>query len=232
MNGPVAAIVPIKEHSERIPGKNFKEFNGKPLFQWILRTLEAAESVSEIVVDTDSQQVRDEAPKVTDITLIDRPENLQGDETSMNRILRHDIDRIHYDHILQTHCTNPLLRPETVDDAIATFRNLTEKDSLFSVTPLQTRLWNKDIKPLNHERGELIPTQELPMVFEENSNIYIFCRETMIRHDNRIGKFPYFYEMEPREAVDIDEMIDFEIAEFLHKRRYGSEPSFDDVIRV
>lgn len=229
MSERVTAIVPMKGHSERVPDKNVRDFNGKPLFHWILGTLERANAVDSIVVDTDSEFIADEASTHFEIEVINRPERLRGDEVSMNRILRHDVNVVDSDVFLQTHCTNPLLRPETIDEAVQAFLRDDTHDSLFAVTPLQTRLWDDDAKPVNHERDRLLPTQELPPLYEENSNIYLFTQASIESRENRIGDDPAMFEVDRREAVDIDEMVDFEFAEFLHRREYGAEPALEEV---
>jgi len=229
MSERLVALVPMKAHSERVPNKNVRDFNGRPLFHWILGTLNAVEAVDEIVVDTDSPRIAREAADKFGVTTIDRPESLWGDEVSMNRILRHDVETVEADLYLQTHCTNPLLRPSTVAQAVETFRE-DDHDSLFSVTPLKTRLWMADATPLNHERDRLIPTQELDPVFEENSNLYLFTRDSLLTRENRIGDDPGMYEMDAEEAVDIDYPVDFRYAEFLHRDTYGAEPALGEVV--
>lgn len=186
--------------------------------------MEAADMVDEIVVNTDSDEIASEAAEHFDVTVFDRPERLCGDHVSMNQIILHDVAAVDADVYLQTHCTNPLLQPETVDDAISTFLD-SDADSLFSVTPLQTRLWDGDGEPVNHERDQLQRTQDLDPIYEENSNLYVFTRDSVERRENRIGDDPEMYPMDEAEATDIDEMIDFEFAEYLHKRRHGENPS-------
>lgn len=228
MRKTVAAFVPMKGHSERVPRKNVRDFNGKPLFHWILEALNRTESVDKTVVDTDAEHIAEEASERFGTEIIDRPERLRGDEVSMNRILLHDVEETEADAYLQTHCTNPLLRPATIDEAVDAFL-ANDHDSLFSVTSLQTRLWDEDVTPVNHERDRLLPTQELPPLYEENSNLYLFTQNSIERRENRIGDDPEIFEMNRREAVDIDEMVDFEFAEFLHQREYGTEPTFEEV---
>lgn len=227
MTKTTTALVPMKAHSERVPRKNVRKFNGKPLFHWILNTLDAADSIDQIIVNTDSSRIANEAPELFDVHIIDRPEDLRGDHVSMNKILLYDVTQTESDLFLQTHCTNPLLRPETIDQAVEAFVKDDNHDSLFSVTALQTRLWDGDAVPINHERDELLPTQELPPVYEENSNLYIFTQASLEQRENRIGDNPMMFEMNAEEAIDIDEMIDFKIAEFLHRHRHGENPSFD-----
>jgi CMP-N-acetylneuraminic acid synthetase len=224
----LAALVPMKGNSERVPNKNLREFNGRPLCHWVLNTLDANTEVDEIVVNTDSAEIGEEA-RHFDATVLERPEELRGDHVSMNRIILHDVAHLDADYYLQTHCTNPLLRPETVAEAVSAFAT-GDGDSLFSVTPLQTRLWDENCEPINHERDELRRTQDLPPVYEENSNLYLFTEESLERRKNRIGDDPEMFPMDESEAIDIDEMIDFRVAEMLHRDRYGDEPSLESVV--
>jgi CMP-N-acetylneuraminic acid synthetase len=137
----------------------------------------------------------------------------------MNEILLHDVALAPADYYLQTHSTNPLLKRETVSRAIETFlRSLPDFDSLFGVTALQTRLWWADGSAVNHDPAVLARTQDLPPVLEENSNIYLFDRATLERRKNRIGDRPLLFEIPRAEAWDIDEEIDFVIAELLMER--------------
>jgi CMP-N-acetylneuraminic acid synthetase len=88
-------------------------------------------------------------------------------------------------------------------------------DSLFSVTRMQTRLWDQLGRAINHNPEILLQTQDLPPVFEENSCIYIFTRSTLENTHNRLGKRPYMFEIDAAEAWDIDEEIDFRIVDLL-----------------
>ena len=217
----IAALVPMRHISERVPGKNYRDMAGKPLFHHILTALQACPEIHEIVVDTDSPTVMDGLREhFPDVTLLDRPKNLRGSEIPMNDILLHDTAQVQADFYLQTHSTNPLLRPETISTTIQTFLDkYPDNDSLFSVTPLQTRLYDADGKAINHNPAELRRTQDLPPIYEENSCVYIFTRQTLETHGHRIGTSPIMFPIDPAEAWDIDEEIDFHIADFLMRLR-------------
>ena len=215
------ALVPMRHHSQRVPGKNYRDLAGKPLYQHIIETLLAVPEVDEIVVDTDSDPVmdglREDFPQVK---LINRPEHLRADDMPMNEILIHDTEQFPADFYLQTHSTNPLLKAETISDAIQAFKNNYPKlDSLFSVTRWQSRFYDKDGNAVNHNPRELIQTQDLPPMYEENSCIYIFNRENLIAKRHRISDNPLMFEIPRLEAVDIDEESDFQIANILMKMR-------------
>ncbi len=218
----LVALVPMRHHSQRVPGKNYRPLAGKPLFHYIIETLLTVPEIDQVVVDTDSEPVMDGLrQQFPQVTIINRPENLRADDIPMNDILLYDTAQVQADFYLQTHSTNPLLRPETVSRAIETFLDAyPEKDSLFSVTRWQTRLYDQFGMAINHDPSLLIQTQDLPPVYEENSCLYIFTRENLFKRHHRIGENPILFEIDPAEAWDIDEELDFEITDFLmqHKK--------------
>jgi CMP-N-acetylneuraminic acid synthetase len=217
----LVALVPMRHHSQRVPGKNYRPLAGKPLFHHILDTLLSVPVISQVVVDTDSEPVMDGLHRdFPQVTIINRPETLRADDVPMNDILLHDTGQVQADFYLQTHSTNPLLRPETISRAIGTFlAAYPEKDSLFSVTRWQTRLYDQHGRAINHDPSVLIQTQDLPPVYEENSCLYLFTRQNLLRRHHRIGEHPILFEIDPAEAWDIDEDLDFAITDFLMRRR-------------
>jgi CMP-N-acetylneuraminic acid synthetase len=217
------ALVPMRHHSQRVPGKNYRLLAGKPLYQHIIGTLLAVPEIAEVVVDTDSEPVmeglRQHFPSVK---ILSRPASLRDDMVPMNEILIHDTSQAKADFYLQTHSTNPLLRPQTVSRAIRTFlADYPAHDSLFSVTRLQTRLWDQNGHAINHDPNVLLQTQDLPPVYEENSCLYIFTRPALVGRRNRLGERPLMFEMDADEAWDIDEELDFAICDFLMGRQPG-----------
>ncbi|GJQ53282.1 MAG: hypothetical protein HKUEN02_21290 [Anaerolineaceae bacterium] len=221
----IVALVPMRHHSQRVPGKNYRPLAGKPLFHHIIETLLAVPQINQIVVDTDSIEVTDGLKRhFPSVNIIDRPDSLRADDMPMNEILIHDTGLFPADFYFQTHSTNPLLKSESISKAIQLLlTNYPNCDSLFSVTRLQTRLYDKDGKALNHNPKELIQTQDLPPVYEENSCMYIFTRENLFAKRHRISDKPLMFEISADEAWDIDEELDFAICDFLLKRKYTHE---------
>jgi len=185
----IVALVPMRHHSQRVPGKNYRLLGGKPLFHHIISTLLRVPEITEIVVNTDSPNVIEGLQShFPSVNVIDRPERLR------------------------------LLKAETISTAIQSFvSKYPAYDSLFSVTRLQTRLWDQLGRAINHNPAILLQTQDLPPVYEENSCIYIFERKTLTSHRNRLGERPLLFEIDSAEAWDIDEELDFQIVEILTK---------------
>jgi CMP-N-acetylneuraminic acid synthetase len=219
MNTDIVALVPMRHSSERVPGKNYRNFAGHPLYHYIISSLLSCPKIKNIVVDTDSPIIKDGlAENYPQVIVIDRPDHLRAGTTPMNDVLLYDVMQIDADYYLQTHSTNPLLSADTINRAILFF---SEKypmyDSLFSVTRVQSRLWDGLARPINHNSAILLRTQDLPLVYKENSCIYIFSRNILETKHNRIGERPLMFPISRQEALDIDEEFDFELAELVYK---------------
>lgn len=223
----ITALIPMRHHSQRIPGKNYRMLDSKPLYHHILLTLQQCPEITQIVVDTDSPEImaglREFFPN---IQIIIRPPELRADTVPMNEILMYDVSQAPADLYLQTHSTNPLLKQSTVSMAVKTMLEAgSTKDSLFSVTRLQTRLYDANGTAINHDPHILLQTQDLPPVYEENSCIYLFTAESLRIHKTRIGVNPILFETTPEESWDIDEESDFKIVEALIQAQKGGEVS-------
>jgi CMP-N-acetylneuraminic acid synthetase len=211
----------MRHQSERVPGKNYRTFAGEPLYRRIVRSLLECPVIAEILVDTDSPVVLEDASRnFPQVRLVERPEFLRDGRIPMNDVLLYDVQQINADFYLQTHSTNPLLRSKTISHAIELFLpQHPVYDSLFSVTRLQSRLWDALARPINHNPAVLLRTQDLPPIYEENSCLYIFTRENLEKRHNRIGERPLMFEIDSVESRDIDEELDFRVAEFLYGGR-------------
>jgi CMP-N-acetylneuraminic acid synthetase len=215
----IVAIVPMRHESERVPGKNYRQLGGRPLFHHIIETLLASPRINETIIDTDSELIGPDAQRAFPaVRLVERPKELRGGMVSMNDVLLNDVSRIEADWYLQTHSTNPFLRAASVTRAVDEFLAADPRpDSLFSVTRLQTRLWDANSDPINHDPTKLVRTQDLAPIYEENSCLYLFSRESLERHGSRIGERPMLFELPRDEAWDIDDETDFRLAEAMYQ---------------
>lgn len=217
----IVALVPMKSHSSRVKNKNIRDMAGKPLFYYILETLEQCKHISKIYVDTDSEVIRNNINKdFASMHIIPRPDHLTDDSVPMNDIIKYDLSQIEGDYFLQTHSTNPLLTSETIEEAIIFFLSHKEYDSLFSVTKVQKRFYDPNGKAVNHDPKTLLNTQDLSPLFEENSCIYLFTKKSFEIKQNRIGKNPYMFEINKLEAIDIDDEFDFVLVKSIIINKY------------
>lgn len=224
-NPTIAALVPMRHSSERVPGKNYKPFAGKPLFYHIIESLSNCPAISKVVIDTDSPTIRDMcAADFPDVIVLERPAHLRDGAIPMNDVLLNITNQIQTDFYLQTHSTNPILSPQTIGKAVETFfSSFPVYDSLFSVTRKQVRMWDQLARPINHNQNILLRTQDLPPIYEENSCIYIFSKDILLQKHNRIGNRPCLFEIDEIEAQDIDVELNFKVAEFLFLEKRKSK---------
>ena len=207
----------MKANSERVRGKNFREFCGKPLFRWMLDTLLDVEEIDQVIINTDARQIlaQNGLTDTDRVTIRDRKPEICGDFVSMNLVIGDDIANVEASAYLMTHTTNPLMSADSVRKALAAFREAQgagRADSLFTVDKVQTRFYRADASPVNHDPNNLVRTQDLEPWFEENSNLYIFTRESFAKTNARIGAKPTMYEGPYFESIDIDTPADWDFA--------------------
>jgi CMP-N-acetylneuraminic acid synthetase len=215
------ALLPMKANSERVKGKNFKEFAGMPLYKWTLEALLANREIERVIINTDAREILKENGLVeTDrIVIRDRRKEIQGDFVSMNLIIEDDIENVDADKYLMTHTTNPNISSDTFGKALKAYDNALAEgfDSLFSVTKWQTRFYRADGSAVNHDPNELKRTQDLEAWYEENSCLYVFSKDSFHKTNARIGKKPFLFETPRFESVDIDDAESWTLAELVKK---------------
>jgi len=206
-------FIPIKEHSERVPKKNFRLLDNEKLY---LRQINKFKKLFQVYVDTDSEEIYNELSNTENVTVYYREESLLGDDTSVNLLIKNLINKYNInDYICQIHVTSPFLEPETIQNI-----NLEDYDSIVSVDIIQSRIWKKEnigMIPINHNPMKLEKTQDLEKIYVENSGFYIFKTKTFLKYDNRIGIKSKFVELKFPENVDIDTENDWNLVEKLIK---------------
>ena len=205
-------FIPIKHDSQRVHRKNFRRFEKEPLFKHTLLKYRD----HEVYVDTDSQEIIDLITtdrRLKNVTVFNRRENLRGHTISVCALIKDFIQRYNIDTpIAQIHVTNPLLSESTVIDAAKSLEN---HDSVISCNAHQSRFWRREpygFCPVNHNPVKMEQTQDLPVLFEENSAFYIFEPHVILDTNSRVGANPYFYPISSPENIDIDTEADWELA--------------------
>lgn len=213
-------LMPMKDHSARVPGKNLRAFCGKPLYRHLVERLLDSPYVAGVYIDTDSPGIVEDVRKTfpQKVNIIPRPKALCGDDAPFNDILKYDLSQIEGEGFLQVHSTSPLLTTDTINNAIERFVERGDHDSLFGVNKHQVRFYDREGKPVNHDPKDLLlRTQDLEPLFEEASNIYIFTREGFLKCGRRIGDRPLLFEVPKFECIDIDTEADFQLAEKMYR---------------
>ncbi len=213
----LTAIVPVRQSSQRIKNKNFKNFAGKNLLRVKLETLKKIDFIDSIVVNSDSEQALSIA-KEFEVEQFRRDDYFASSQCNNSELFQNLAENTDSDFIMYSPCTAPLILEETYYDFINRFRNgLYRSDSLTTVSLVRSHLW-LDGDPINYDPNNAPNTQDLPNILRLNYGLSIISREDMIKHRNVIGSKPSFHELNEFEAVTVDNPIDFEIAEFLYTK--------------
>jgi CMP-N-acetylneuraminic acid synthetase len=222
----VAAYVPIKLKSERLPNKNILPFdNGKPLLAYILDTLVECKSLDSIHVYCSDSGIKQYLPEP--VQFLPRDPVLEESSSTINQTMRAFADKVYADVYVLAHATSPFMTSQTIDTGVKQVKS-GEFDSALTVTPLRSFLWQNG-RPANYDPASIARTQDLPPSFCETTGLYVYRRELLVEHNRRVGERPYLIEVSAIEAVDINEPVDFFIANAIFNSRKIMPKSADDV---
>lgn len=205
----IVAVIPMKLNNSRLPGKNIKKFSsGKPLCEYILRTVSSIELIDEIYVYCSNESINNYIPD--NVHYLNRPTYLDSDNTSMNMVLKSFANDISADVYIMSHATSPFITSRSICIGIDAVLNK-GYDSAFAVKKVQDFFW-KENQPFNYSLENIPRTQDLSPLFQETSGFYIYKSEVINNLNRRIGNNPFLVEVSEIESIDIDEEEDFIIA--------------------
>lgn len=207
----IVAVMPIKLKNERFPGKNTRLLGSKPLLQFELDSLNATGLCTSINVYCSDEAVVPFLP--AGINFIKRSEILDLPTSNFTQIFTAFMNDVDADIYVYAHATAPFITVETMESCINAVLS-GEYDSAFCAVKLQDYLW-KDGEPLNFDAANLPRTQDLEPIYQETSGVYVFTKEVFQKYHRRIGVKPYIKEVSFKEAVDIDNPEDFELAQIM-----------------
>ena len=211
MHMKIVAIMPIKLNNERCPGKNTRMLGTKPLLQYELDSLYETNLCSSINVYCSSEEVIPFLP--THTQFVKRSKDLDLPTSNFNQIFTAFMQKVDADIYVFAHATAPFITSATMAECINAVKS-GEYDSAFCAQKIQPFLWQNG-NPLNFDAANLPRTQDLEPIFQETSGVYVFSREVFLKYGRRIGIKPYIKCVTVKEAVDIDNPEDFELAEAL-----------------
>lgn len=206
----VVAYVPMKLNNERLPDKNTKVFkNGKPLLTYILNTLSEVDVLDEVYAYCSNASVKEYLP--SKVKYLTRDTNLDRSKTKINEVMTSFANDVYADIYVLAHATAPFVEAKSISDGVMRVKS-GQHDSAFAVQALKEFMW-LDGKPVNYDPQSIPRTQDLPTYYTETTGLYIYTRDLIINKGRRIGQNPYLIPVTKIEAIDINEPIDFTIAE-------------------
>jgi N-acylneuraminate cytidylyltransferase len=210
----LTAVIPVRQGSQRVKNKNFKEFAGKSLLEHKIDIVKKL-PVNNIIVNTDSEYAISLAKK-NNINYHKREPYYASSECTNSEYHQYLAQVTEAENILITQVTAPLISLDTYIEAIDIFNNV-NCNSLMSIKKIKEYLWYKD-KPINYTLDYAPNSQDLPDYFAPTFGVILVNKKAMLKSKNFICDKPYFYELSESENIDIDTELDFEFAEFLFKK--------------
>ena len=211
----IIAMVPVRSGSTRVPNKNIRKFADTNLLELKLKVLKKVNGINQIIVSTDCDIAAEIAHKQS-IKVQRRSKYYAGSDVTNDQHWLHIAKTTPGDIVFLAQVTSPLLRVSSIQKALNTFLNSGSNDSLNSVSVEKKFLW-KDMNPINYDINVTPKSQDLPNIVSLNFAITIIHKQAMIKRKNVIGYRPSFFELDKVEALDIDDLVDFKIAELMYQ---------------
>jgi len=214
----VTAIIPVRAGSKRLKNKNILPFGDSNLLVHKIRQLKQVKNIDKIVVSSDSNEMLEMAKN--EGVYIHKRDAIYCDDTTIHH--RNVAENVDGDHILWAVCVCPLVEIKTYEKAIDTYFEIVvneqKNDSLVSVRLFKEYLWDEN-KPLNYQLGENhVISQNLPNWYIITNGIYMLPRKLMIARNYFLGDNPYKFVISKKEAIDIDDEHDYEVASLFYKK--------------
>ena len=229
-NNKLWAIIPARSGSKRLKNKNIYNFCGHPLLSWTIKVAKKSTFIDDVIVSTDDQNLANIAIKYGGKTPFIRPKYLSGNAVKTVDVINHSIKKLNIrnnDFIILLQPTSPLRNSTDIENSIkilSTNRSLKNVVSVSEVDhPIEwvnTLPSNKSLKNFIKKGNLGKRSQDFPKRYIINGAIYIIRVEDFINKQSLIlEKNSYAYVMPKSRSIDIDNINDLKLAEFLFKNQ-------------
>ena len=215
----IKALIAVRSGSERVVNKNIRPFAESNLLDLKIRQLKTIKGLDGIVVNSNDDRMLEIAEKLG-VETVKRDPHYATSSVSMSDVYKNMAESIDTDLIMYANVTNPLVNTDSYVNGIKTFKEISGKFDSLNSAHLVKEFMFLDNKPINYDLLNQPRSQDLPNIYALNFAFSILTKEHMIEYKNVIGRTPYMYELSEVESVDIDTEFDFEVAEFLYKKKY------------
>jgi len=212
------ALIPVRKGSQRVVNKNIKPFAGSSLLEIKINQLLRIPGIEEVCVNSDCDKMLSLSESLG-ATAIKRDPYYASNSVPMNEVWKNMAESMDCKDIMYVNVTNPLVNDETYKDICSLWSNLGSKyDSITTTHVLKEYIWYNG-EAVNYDPKSHPRSQDLPDYMGLNFAVSVIPREILINKKSIIGNNFYPYVIDEVQAIDIDEEIDFEIAELLYERR-------------
>jgi len=222
----IVCLIPARGGSKGIPRKNVKLLAGKPLIAYTIEQALQSQYIDRTIVSTDDLEIADISRQYGAEVPFLRPADLAGDQVATMDVLLHAVqwleekEKYDFDILVLLHATTPL---RSVDDVNSCIKMLveTKADNVFSVAEAHRNPYfnmveagDDGIATLS-KKGGYVTRQSAPKVYDMNASIYVWWKDVLKNEKKIFLKKSHIFVMPKERSIDIDDDLDFTIAEFL-----------------
>lgn len=210
----IVGILPAKGNSSRVQNKNRLLLFNRPLFIVNLDKLTKCESINEVYLDTESEEMIDLAQGLN-IKIFRRDESLATNKTDGNKLLLNAASHIDADIYVILLATSPFIYISSIEKGINILKENEHYDSVVGVRNEKLYLWKNNVP--TYDINNIPNSFELEDTIIETMGLYIIRKEALFRTRRRIGDNPYLLELSPTESLDINYPQDYQLAQYVAK---------------
>jgi CMP-N-acetylneuraminic acid synthetase len=235
----ILCVIGARGGSQGLPGKNVRPLLGKPLIAWSIEQALEVPGINRVVVSTDSEAIAAAARAAGAEVPFMRPADLSGPTVGKFQVWQHALAACaghygeSYDTYLDLDCTSPLRESSDIARAVAQFQAARSRgvDAVFSCCKARKNPYFNLVEPdaqgaLRVSKplpGKVLARQAAPPVFEHVASIYVLSAAYLRSANHLLDGFTEGYDIGEAKSLDIDSEFDFELVEYLMKRRYAPE---------
>jgi CMP-N,N'-diacetyllegionaminic acid synthase len=228
----ILGIVPARGGSKSVPRKNIAPIAGKLLLAYTVEEALKVAAITDLIVSTDDPEIADIACSLGAMAPFLRPAELATDQAQSALVLRHGLQEmearrgVHYDAIMMLQPTTPLRQASHIQTAIDMLTTH-DCDSVVSVVSvggnhpfrMKRLVDNRLVNYIDQGFEDMRPRQVLPPVYIRNGAVYLSRRHVVVDQEQIVGSVCLGFEMGVEESVNIDDRLDFKMAELLLSER-------------
>lgn len=219
-HGKVVAIIPVRKGSVRVKNKSVRPFHDTSLLEHKIKQLLEIKEIDEIVLNTDSEEAIKIGTKYG-LKIHIREDYYASSECNNSDFFKHIAENTSDDskYLVYTPVTSPFIQNNTISAIINKFMENDMYDSVLGGELIKHHMWMNG-EPVNYDPNNAPNTQDLPDVIACNYSCAILSRDNQIKNKSLVGKKPFFHILSQYEAIDIDTIFDFEMAELMYKNKF------------
>ena len=229
----ITCVIGARGGSKGLAGKNIRPLFGKPLIGWSIDHAKACPEIRRVVVSTDSEAIAEAARSCGAEVPFMRPAELANDSAGKWAVWQHALEACerHYgekiDLLVDLDCTSPLREPSDIQRAIEQFQRA-GVDAVFSVCEARKNPYFNMLEEVDGRLAickalprPIVRRQDAPKVYEHVASIYVLSPAYLRRGTGLLSGQTKGYDIGPEKSHDVDSQLDFELIEFLLKKRKG-----------